>query len=71
MRASLLHGTLAGPTALPYTLSSQSSIITSLGISGRRANSRMAYLSSQAGCVHDDKQPAAVSFYLEVLSSVM
>lgn len=58
--------TSAGPVVLPYTLSSQSSTITSLVILGKRASSRMVYLSSRRGSAHNEGQSAFVSSRLEV-----
>ena len=53
-------GGFDGAVVLPYTLSSQFSTLISLVILGRRANSRMVYLSSRAGSVHEGGRPAFV-----------
>lgn len=65
------EGDLVGAVVLPYTLSSQSSTITSLVILGKRASSRMVNLSSRAGSAHSDGQPAFVLSRLEVVVSIM
>ena len=63
--ANSTNGTFAGAVVLPYTLSSQSSTIASLVILGRRASSRMVYLSSRGGSVYRDGQLAFSSSFLE------
>lgn len=62
-------GAFAGAVVLPYTPSSQSSIITSLVIPGRRARSRMVYMFSRAGS--GDGQSDLVSSRLEVSLPIM
>ena len=63
-------GSSDGAVVLPYTLSSQSSILDSVVILGRRANSRMLYLFSRAGSVHGDVLSAFVSSRLRVWISI-
>lgn len=63
-------GSSDSAVVLPYTLSSQSSILDSIVILGRRANSRMLYLFSRAGSGHEDVLPAFVSFRLRVWISI-
>ena len=61
----------AGAVVLPYTLSSQSSTITSLVILGKRASSRMVYLSSPRGSAHNKGPSAFVSSLSKDLVSIM
>lgn len=63
--------TFAGAVVLPYTLSSHSSTLTSIVMLGRRANSRMVYLSSRGASVHNDRQSIFVSSPLEAVVSIM
>lgn len=61
MDADPADGSSDSVVVLPYMLSSQSSILDSIVILGRRANSRMLYLFSRAGSVHGEVLPAFVS----------
>ena len=69
--ANSADGALTGAVVLPYTLSSQSSTITSFVTLGKRANSRIVYLSSRADSILGNKQPAFASRRLEVSGSIM
>lgn len=69
--ANTSDGIFAGAVVLPYTLSSQSSTITSLVILGKRAISRMVYLLSRRGSAHDNGQSDFVLSLSETLVSIM
>ena len=66
MEANPADGNCDDAVVLPYILSSQFSTLVSIVILGRRANSRMLYLSKRAGSVIADVLSDLVSSRLEV-----